>query len=150
MTTPATADEILDFAIAREEEAAAFYSRLAAGAPSPDMRRTFEQFAKEERGHKARLVAVKEGQQLLGGTGQVTDLQIADYTVAQEATPDMEYPAALILAMKREKAAFRLYSKLAEQTTGELARLFGELATEEAHHKLRFEVEYDQEVLVEN
>jgi rubrerythrin len=65
--------------------------------------------------------------------------------------PKTDYQGALILAMKREKAAFRLYSDLAARTEdAELKDLLLGLAQEEAKHKLRFEVEYDDKILTEN
>ena len=46
--------------------------------------------------------------------------------------------------MKKEKAAFRLYQDLAGLVQDEkIKALFLSLAQEEAKHKLRFEVEYD-------
>jgi rubrerythrin len=50
--------------------------------------------------------------------------------------------------MKGEKGAFKLYSDLASTTDdpGLRATLLG-LAQEEAKHKLRFEIEYDDEFL---
>jgi rubrerythrin len=83
--------------------------------------------------------------------GDVTDLRIADYTVEVEPTPDMDYQDALVLAMKKEKAAFRLYLDLADQAGNEeLKLLFLSMAQEEAKHKLRFEIEYDDFVMQEN
>ena len=68
-----------------------------------------------------------------------------------QADQDLDFQGALILAMKREKAAFRLYTDLAAQTDDtDLAATFAGLAQEEAKHKLRFEVEYDEEILKEN
>ncbi len=56
-----------------------------------------------------------------------------------------------VLAMKKEKAAFRLYLDLAAQVQSEDQKtLFLALAEEEARHKLRFELEYDKVVLREN
>jgi rubrerythrin len=60
----------------------------------------------------------------------------------------MTYAEALILAMKKEKAAYRLYTDLAGVAEAEeLTNLFLSLAAEEAKHKLRFEIEYDDHVL---
>jgi rubrerythrin len=60
----------------------------------------------------------------------------------------MTYPEALLFAMKSEKAAFRLYDALATATHDPvLALLFRSLAQEEARHKLRFELEYEENVL---
>jgi len=53
--------------------------------------------------------------------------------------------------MKKEKAAFRMYNDLASKAKKpELKALFLNLAQEEAKHKLRFEVEYDEHFLPEN
>ena len=53
--------------------------------------------------------------------------------------------------MKNEKAAFRLYLDLANKVSNlEQKSLFLSLANEEAKHKLRFEIEYDEIVLKEN
>jgi rubrerythrin len=63
----------------------------------------------------------------------------------------MSYQDALILAMKREKSAFILYTKLASKTTNkDLQELFLQLAQEESKHKMMFEIEYDEVILREN
>ena len=79
------------------------------------------------------------------------DLKIADYVTDVAPSPDLDYQQALILAMKEEKVAFRVYTDLAGTTDDESLRttLLG-LAQEEARHKLRFEIEYDEEFLSEN
>jgi rubrerythrin len=143
-------DEILDFAIAGEAEASKFYTDLAGQMDNPAMREVFESFAKEELGHKARLEGVKKGNIQPKGE-DVADLKIADYTVDIEPSPDMDYQSAIILAMKKEKAAFKLYTTLASKMQdSELHKMFLSLAQEEAKHKLRFEIEYDDEVMKEN
>jgi len=144
-------DDALDFAIEREEEAAAFYTDLAATVEKSGMSQVFQQFAREELGHKAKLVAVKEGRKLAPADKKITDLKIGDYLVEVEPTGEMNYQAALTLAMKKEKAAFKLYTDMAAAAPDEeLRTLFLGLAQEEAKHKLRFEVEYDENILIEN
>ena len=55
------------------------------------------------------------------------------------------------MAMKAEKAAFKLYTDLAAATDDDgLKQIFLDLAQEEAKHKLRFELEYDDSILTEN
>jgi rubrerythrin len=62
----------------------------------------------------------------------------------------MGYQEALIVAMKKEKAAFKLYTDLAASTADErIKATFSALAQEEAKHKLRFEIEYDNLLLLE-
>ncbi|MHC4417184.1 MAG: ferritin family protein, partial [Planctomycetota bacterium] len=53
-------DQILDFAIEAEIEANKFYTDLAQRAENDEMKKVFEDFAKEELGHKAKLQETKE------------------------------------------------------------------------------------------
>ncbi|MBW2459047.1 MAG: rubrerythrin, partial [Deltaproteobacteria bacterium] len=99
------ADEILDFAIKNEEEAAELYTGLAARAEKPWMKTIFEGFAKEEQKHKAKLEGVKKKHQLKLAEKQIIDLKIGDYLIDVEPSPDLDYQDALIVAMKAEKAA---------------------------------------------
>jgi rubrerythrin len=142
-------NEVLDFAIAREVEANRFYTDLAARMEVPAVTTVFREFAAEELGHKAKLEAVKRGEYVFEmGAGPARGLGLTEYLVEGELTPDMSYPDALILAMKKEKASYRLYMDLAAMA-GDAATqgLFLTLAGEEAKHKLRFEIEYDDYVL---
>ena len=149
LTTP---DKILEFAIQKEEEAAQFYKELAAKMARPAMKEVFIGFSQEEMGHKAKLLAVKDGHKLVLSEKKITDLKIGDHLVELEPVKgQMTYQDALIVAMKAEKAAYTLYNSLAEASDdGDLKKLFLMLAQEEAKHKLRFEVEYDEVVLSEN
>jgi len=145
------ADEIIDFAIEREVESNRFYAELANRMENPAMQKVFADFAKEELGHKAKLEALKAGGFQVGEQKETQSLQIADYVVDVEPTPDMAYSDALIVAMKKEKAACKLYLDLAAVAgTQEATDTFLWLAGEEAKHKLRFEIEYDDVVLKDN
>ena len=151
MTRWNSADEILDFAIKNEEEAAKLYTGLAAKMASPAMRVVFEDFAREEEQHKAKLLGVKQSGQMEPATEKITDLKIGDYLVDVEPDSHLDYQQALVLAMKQEKAAFKLYSDMAAATADpDLRGLLLALAQEEAKHKLRFEIEYDDHILSEN
>jgi rubrerythrin len=144
-------DEILDFAIRKEEGAAEMYTDLAGKVDKAYMRTLFQDFAREELGHKEKLLQVKEGKLLLPAEEKVMDLKIAEYLEDVEPSAVGDYVQALTLAMKEEKAAFRMYTELAEAADDENVRamLLG-LAQEEAKHKLRFEIEYDEYVLAED
>jgi rubrerythrin len=144
-------DDILDFAIEKEEEAASFYTDLAGKVEQRNMAPVFEDFAKEEKKHKEKLLKIKDGKLLLSAADQVKDLKISDYLVEVPASPEIGYQGALILAMKKEKASFKLYSDLAASAPDESLRAtLLALAQEEARHKLRLEVEYDEHFLSEN
>jgi rubrerythrin len=144
-------DAILDFAIEREQESYEFYTNLAQVVEKSEMRQVFERFAKEEQGHKEKLLGIKRGKVMLPAAKKIVDLKIADYVVDIEINSDMDYQQALIVAMKKEKAAFRLYTNLASIVDDpNLSTVFQALAQEEAKHKLRFEIEYDDNILSEN
>ena len=117
-----------------------------------DLQKVFEQFSKEELGHKKKLEAIKSGNKIVVAAEKVQDLKIGDYIVeVKTSRDDLSYQEALIVAMKEEKAAFRLYTDLAEKTDDPAAKeIFLMLAQEEARHKLRFEIEYDDYILTEN
>lgn len=148
-----SANEVLNFAIEQEIAANRFYLDLAQKSAIPAMQEVFESFAREEQGHQAKLEALKRKGGLAEHTDpeEVQELGIADYVVDVEPTADMDYKDALILAMKKEKAAYRLYLDLASVAQSEeLTDMFMWLAQEEAKHKLRFEIEYDDIVLKED
>jgi len=147
METWDSVDDILQYAIGQEEEAANLYRKLASETKMPGMRQLYEGFALEEEGHKAKLMTIKADQLLQPARAHTVDMKITDYLVEPEVESDMGYQNALILAMKKEKAAFRLYSDLAERSSDpELKATLLSLAQEEAKHKLRFEIEYDDVV----
>ncbi|MFH1090390.1 MAG: ferritin family protein [Pseudomonadota bacterium] len=144
-------DDILDFAIEREQESTDFYNQLAGQVEKPWMKDLFRGFSQEEMKHKAKLQSVKSGQTLLPSKQKVLDLKIADYLVDVEASPGMNFQEALMVAMKKEKAAFKLYTDLAKSTNNnDLQSSFQALAQEEAKHKLHFEVLYDDLILSDN
>ena len=145
-------DEILDYAIGLEEKAAKFYTDLAGRLDQPAMQQVFKDFAKEEWAHKAKLMDIKKGKALEPVREKVLDLKIAEFVEdVNEDSGEFDYQKALILAMKREKRAYKMYTDLANSTDDENVRnVFLSLAQEEAKHKLFFEVEYDETYLAEN
>ena len=146
-----TVDEILNYAIDQEQQAADFYANLAGRAEKAGMKDILLEFAAEEKRHKERLLAVKSGDHELTPEQEVLDLKISDYLVEVDATDDISYQDALIVAMKRERAAYELYSDMAAKIPeSKLREVFVGLAREEAKHKLFFESEYDERVLMDN
>lgn len=143
--------EVLDFAIEKEEEARQFYLEWSKKLENQNLREQFVIFAGEENKHKEKLQRVKSGSTFKPSPKQVTDLKIVDYLVDIVATPEMDYQEALIVAMRREKASFKFYNDLAAISEDEsLRQTFLALAQEEAKHKLRLETEYEKEIYTEN
>lgn len=144
-------DDILDFAIEKEQEAVVFYTEMAEKTERSSTRLLFKDFACEEEGHKAKLQHIKSSKRMEPMAAKVVDLKIGDYLVDVEPSSDLDYQQALTLAMKREKAAIDLYTDLAAATDDEnLRSIMLTFAGEEAKHKLRFETEYDEYVLNED
>lgn len=145
-----SAEKILEFAIQKEEDAAQFYTGLA-NKMEGHMKDVFLGFAEEEKHHKKKLESVVAGKQLISSEKKILDLGIGDHMVDIDTSGDLTYQEALIVAMKAEKAAYKLYMELSGATDDAgLKDLFLSLANEEAKHKLRFEIEYDDRILTEN
>lgn len=143
-------EDVLDFAIAEEMAAKEFYTGLAERARNAAMREVFEEFAAEEFKHRSILEHIKSGELVISAE-KVQDLKLADMAEPVAPRPDMNYQDALTVAMHKEKQAFLLYSLLAKLCDDDKMReTFLMLAQEEAKHKLRFEIEYDEVVLKED
>ncbi|MHC4757762.1 MAG: ferritin family protein [Planctomycetota bacterium] len=143
-------EAILDFAISEEKAAQKFYLELSEKVDNRAVKKALQDFAKEEAGHQAKLESIKAGGELRT-SGEITNLKIADYLVDVEPSLDMDYQDILTIAMKKENAAFKMYTELASQTSDpKIKDTFLALAQEEAKHKLRFEMEYDEEILKED
>jgi rubrerythrin len=137
-------EEILELAIAREEDANIFLLTLAARMPNPEMRKVFENLAAEELEHKARLELeiIKTGRVVT--PTKKTPYKTNDFSEDGGSEIDMDYKDMLIMAMQKEESSFRLYVDLATRVTSEDAyETILALAEEEVKHKLRFEMEYD-------
>ena len=144
-------EEILEYAITSEQNAFTFYSHWADKVKKDHLKKVFAELAQEEMGHEKFLKKVKEEKIVEIKNENIQDLKISDYLVSTRASEDMDYQDALILAMHREKTAYKLYSNLAQMTEDNNAKsTFMMLAQQEAKHKLRLELIYDDEILIEN
>jgi rubrerythrin len=140
-----TVEEILELAVAREEDAHIFLMALAARIVNPEMRKVFEELAAEELEHKARLELeiIKTGRVVTDSKKKLY-FETNDYAEDVGSEIDMDYKNMLIMAMQKEESSFRLYVDLASRVTNEDAyETLLALAEEEVRHKMRFEMEYD-------
>ncbi|MEO0268904.1 MAG: ferritin family protein [candidate division WOR-3 bacterium] len=138
-------DEIIEFAIKKEEEAYNIYNKLREKTKDKHLKKIFEELREEELKHKQKLIDFKEGKIILTPKSErVPDLKISDTLISIELKEDFDFQDVLIFAMKREKLAFTLYTELAEKFENEnIKDLLNSLAKEEAKHKLRLETIYD-------
>jgi rubrerythrin len=138
-----SANEVLNFAIAKEIAAHDFYVELAEWAERPEAAKAFEDLAAQELQHKIKLEAIKAGKAAIEDE-EVGSLGIAETVEAAEPQANLTYAQALAVAMQREKDAFRLYTHLASMSRErETTTILSRLAQEEAQHKLQLEIEYD-------
>ncbi|MBN1972292.1 MAG: ferritin family protein [Sedimentisphaerales bacterium] len=137
--------EILEFAIFRENEAYNFYMTLAGRVGNDRVRKAFEDLAAEELEHKAKL----ELEIIKTGRTVSTELEpprpASEYIITDDpADLDMDYMDVLMLGIEKEDAAFKTYINLIGSVHDEQSReLLMALAQEEVKHKLRFETEYN-------
>jgi rubrerythrin len=138
--------EILGFAIKKEIEAAQMYKDLAKRIENEDLSRVILSFALEEQEHKKKLMRVRDGEDSLSTVSYLDDgTRFDDSDV--KPSQDMSVEQAFLLAIKEEKAAFKMYTRLAAVIEDANARaMLSKLAQEEANHKLRFEIEYEDYV----
>lgn len=137
--------EILEFAISREVEAYRLFLALSRRVSTPAMRKVFEDLAKEELEHKAKLELE------MMKMGRAVDIGLkpgppdSEYIVSNTDAPlDMDYRDMLLLGMEKEEASFRTYVNLLPGVEDEQSReLLLALAEEEVKHKLRFQTEYE-------
>ncbi len=141
----------LDFAIAKEREAEAFYKEWAAKIGDPVVHALFAELAAAEHGHKEMLAHVtpEDLVRRASASSEVRDLHLSDHLVDVPADADLTLQEAMILAMKREGISVALYERLA-QLGGDTVSLFTALAAEERRHKLDLETQYDEQFLTEN
>ena len=135
--------EVIDFAITEEIKAFKFYKILADFVEQPEMAEALSDLALQELEHRKKLETVKEGRINLNDE-EVGDLGVTNHV--EDVTPDakMDYIDLLIIGMKKEEQARRLYIDLARVArTNEIRDIFLQLSKEEAQHKLRFELEYE-------
>ena len=141
-------EAIVDFAIEKEIEAAEFYSDLSQKEHFSGSSKMFEEFAAEERKHQKLLEDFK-AQGLTASMEDyklkwITDIKRSDYVVELEYQPGMAYNDILMLAMKREEKALKLYNDFLNQAdTEDGKKIFKILCQEEAKHKLALETMYD-------
>ena len=142
--------DIVDYAIEKEQEAVNFYNDLAGDAKKKALAEELHKMALMEQGHKERLEKMDAEEAAKKMARPVQDLKIADYLIDIEPGPNMNWQDIIQLAMKRELAAKNLYTDLAKLVSEPAAKqMFENLAADENAHKLYFEKIWDDEIMKE-
>ncbi len=143
-----TPNDILDYAIGKEKEAKQFYLDIAEEELLSGNRQVFRDFAQEEDKHVVMLENLKAGVKDRGVDNYelkwIKDIKRGDLRLDIESEKGMNYRDILMLAIKREEKALKLYNDLlkrVEDAQGQ--KIFKILCQEEAKHKLALETMYD-------
>lgn len=143
-----TFQDIISFAIEWEKESAKLYEEMGKLAIKPNAKLMFKEFEKEEIKHREILENLTPEKIDKINPPQVIDLKISDYLIDMTFKPDIGYQDALIIAMKREEKAVKMYTELLTKVNDPQAqKLIQFLIQEESNHKLRLETEYDDNIL---
>lgn len=141
-------NEIVKFAISREEAAIEAYGAMGERARFPGLKELLLELQEEEKKHKQLLENISEGQIQALEIKKVTDLKISDYLTEEPPTDDMSFQDLLIIAAKKEQEAVELYTSLERSADDEeLKKLFQFLIQQEKAHKLKLESEYEKHIL---
>lgn len=147
--------DILNKAIAFEEEGMRFFSDRAENAPSTLERNIFRSLAKDEAGHKVHLMKLRDE---LVRTKDIDSLQEEDHphrtpreifeeslAAAQDPySPEADELEILRGAMEVEKRGYAMYATAAQDVESTKAReLFEHLAAEEQNHYQLLHNTYD-------
>ena len=142
-------DEILRFAIRKEADTAAFY-RMAADRSNPGVRKTFEELAKEEDGHKRKLEGFDLKKIDALELKETKGMGLSEVMEDVPFSSDMSYADLLRMAIKNEEKSQQLYTATANMVKeAKMKKLLLALAQEESTHKEKLEKIYDKEVLQE-
>ena len=145
-----TLDDILEFALEREDASYRLYLNAAKISANTAARKIFEELAEQEKGHKKLLLNLDKGKIANYTFRKVPDLGISDYLVDVAYHESMTYQEILIYAMKNEEKATRFYLEAVTMTDDpEVKNLLSMLANEEQKHKFRLESLYEEKVLTE-
>lgn len=138
--------KIIDFAIKKEIEAFNLYSSIAKTSNNPAVRKLLSELANDENGHKEALENFSRAEEILNfNIDEVQDLKLSDHLQTPTTIgEDTNLQQTLVFAMKEEKGAYELYTRMAKATqTKEHSLVFEKLAQMELIHKNKLETLYD-------
>ena len=135
--------QIISDAVQNEIEAFLFYREVAEKTKNPHLKEMFLQFSTEEKKHREILEGFRDSEGVAIRFSPVEDFQVTETVQEKPFSPDMRPSDAIALAMKKEEAAMRHYTKLAQACRdAEQQKIFLELAAMERAHKARMEAAF--------
>lgn len=142
--------EVVDFAIEREETAYQLYRRAAELSVNPGTKKMFEELAQEEATHKEVFAKVDPDKIEEVKVCKIPEATIGQYLKEVPFHTEMTYQEILIFALKTEESAYQLYKAAAGMTEDpRLQKTLLTFAEVELGHRRKIEALYDQQVLTE-
>jgi len=141
-----TMEDIVAYAVEKEREAAEFYETLSKNEEFSVAKKTFAEFAQEERKHEALFADLGKNIEKLDSYEYkwIPDIKRSNYMTELVYEPGMGYVDILRIAMKREEQALQFYNEVASKVEDEeFLKVCKFLAQEEAKHKNILETIYD-------
>jgi rubrerythrin len=137
--------DILMVGVNRETEANIFYNIMSQYTEDPQVVEMCRQFAEEELIHKTNLeLEILKLGRTVNNPPNISSSTPLDFMVDLSKVSHMDCGDLLVIAMNKEKEAFRFYLELyAMMDNPEFREVLMEMAEEEARHKLRFEIHYN-------
>ncbi len=145
-----TLDEIIKFAVEREDTAYKLYKRAAELSTSISSKKMFEELAQEEATHKDVFVKIDDEKAESHKLCTLPESSIAKYLAEVSFQPDMSYSQIIASALKTEENAYQLYKTAAGMTEDpKLQKVLMNFADVELGHRRRLEAIYDERVMTE-
>lgn len=145
-----TLDDVIKFAIEREDTAFRLYKRAEELSSTIAAKKMFAELAAEEATHKDVFSKIDADKAEHHKLCTLPEASIAKYLSDVPFRPDMSYQEILTFALKAEENAYQLYKAAAGMTDDEkLQKVLMNFANVELGHRRRLEVIYEERVLTE-
>jgi rubrerythrin len=145
-----TLDDVIKFAVEREDTAYKLYKRAAELSTSISSKKMFEELAAEEATHKDVFSKIDEDKAESHKLCTLPESSIAKYLADIPFRADLTYSEILTFALKTEENAYQLYKAAAGMTDDpKLQKVLMNFADVELGHRRRLEAIYEERVLTE-
>lgn len=145
-----TLEEVIAYAVEREDTAYRLYKRAAELSTSISAKKMFEELAAEEATHKDVFIKIDEKKAENHKLCTLPEASIARYLVDVPFREDLSYSEIITYALKTEENAYQLYKAAAGMTDDpKLQKVLMSFADVELGHRRRLEAVYEERVLTE-
>ena len=145
-----TLEDVIKFAIDREDTAYKLYKRAAELSTGIASKKMFEELAQEEATHRDVFTRIDEGKTENHKLCTLPETSIAKYLADVPFRDNLTYSEILAYALKTEENAYQLYKTAAGMTDDpQLQKVLMNFADVELGHRRRIEAIYEERVLTE-